>query len=286
MPDIAANIAMPLWYGFLALLGLCAGSFLNVVIMRLPIMLERIYLDDCRTAAKDSPEPVPEPPLNLAWPGSRCPNCTQALGVLDLIPLLSYCWLKGRCRYCQQPISIQYPLVESAALLIAVLPFLLLPSIAQATAAVIAGWFLLALSVIDFNRQWLPDSLVYPLLWLGLLVNCFEIFVGPVPAIMGAVSGYLSLWLLALLFKLITGKIGMGHGDFKLLAAAGAWLGPISLPGILLIAALLGLLFSAYLMILKRWQKDTPIAFGPWLAIGFWSHLLWGGTLTNLLVAL
>lgn len=267
------------WLLLLILFGLCIGSFLNLTAIRLPMMLEQSY----RKAAKDTllilPEMTDAQAVSLIAPRSRCPNCQHQLLAIDLIPILSYLHLRRRCRHCQQLISAQYPCVELLATVIIVLPFYFLPETNQAIAAAIAGCLLLLMAIIDLDRQWLPDSLTLPLLWLGLLVNCYSVFNSPQQAIIGAIAGYLSLWLLLTGFKLITGKIGIGGGDLKLLAAAGAWLGWKMLPGVLLIAAITGLMFVALLIVTKGYKSNQPIAFGPWLALGFWLHLLLGSKL-------
>ena len=267
------------WLLPLILFGLCLGSFLNLTAIRLPVMLEQGY----RKAAKNTllvlPEMTGTKTVNLITPRSYCPSCRHQLLAIDLVPLLSYLFLRKRCRHCQQLISAQYPCVELLTAVIIVLPFYCLPEAHQAITAAIAGCLLLLMAIIDLNRQWLPDSLTLPLLWLGLLVNCFSIFNTPQQAIIGAIAGYLSLWLLLTGFKLITGKIGMGGGDLKLLAAAGAWLGWKMLPGVLLIAAIAGLTFVLLLLLTRRYKSNQPIAFGPWLALGFWLHLLLGNKL-------
>lgn len=212
--------------------------------------------------------------LNLITPRSRCTHCEQQLANKDLIPIVSFFMLQGRCRNCDAAISPQYPAVEFGAALIAVLPLMLMNNIWQALATVVVGWVLLCLAVIDFQRGWLPDILTMALLWLGLACNSFNLFVNPTEAILGAVIGYLFLRLVFIIFKWVTGKPGMGHGDFKLFAAAGAWLGAYSLSSILLLAALGGILYVLVLIYLSKWKSGTPIPFGPWLALSLWLHLL------------
>lgn len=285
--DLLAIEALPVEaiYGLLLLLGLCVGSFLNVVSLRLPLMLIARWREEASELASEPlDEPLPEPPFNLATPASRCPACHTRLGMLDMIPVLSYCLLKGRCRHCQVAISAQYFVVEIAAALMTALPFWVMNQLSEALAVMLAGWLLLVLAIIDFRRLWLPDVLIYLLLWLGLLVNCFYLFATPVDAIIGAVAGYSSLWLLAFCFQKITGRAGIGQGDFKLLACTGAWLGFSALPNLLLVAALLGLLFAFGLMLLSKWQKGKAIAFGPWIGLSFWLHLLYGDVYFSLLL--
>lgn len=281
MLDTLGNLA-PVWCVALGIFGLCIGSFLNLVALRLPVMLEADWQHNARTILDIATDSQSEPRFNLVTPRSRCPACGYRLGTLDLIPILSYALLKGRCRSCRQHISIRYPVVEATSAGIALLPLIVL-SPHQAIAASIAGWLLLTLTMIDFDRQWLPDVLTWPLLWLGLLANSFGLFVTPASAILGAAFGYLSLRLIAGIFQAIAGKEGMGQGDFKLFAAAGAWLGWSALPAILLIAASMGLLFAGVALAASRLHRGAAIAFGPWLALSFWISLLWGAGLADML---
>lgn len=251
----------------MALLGLCLGSFLNVVIHRLPIMIEQAYAlptDDAHNSAA--------PALNLAFPASHCPVCEHPLAWYDNLPVLSFAWLRGRCRYCHAPISWQYPLVEltTAALFV----WSVWAHGANASALAWAGFAttLLALAVIDARTTWLPDALTQPLTWTGLIAAAFGWTDLPLTdALAGAVAGYLCLWSIYWAFKLATGKEGMGHGDFKLLAALGAWFGWQSLLALVLIASISGLLAALVLQWQKRLPEDRQIAFGPSLALaGAW----------------
>jgi leader peptidase (prepilin peptidase)/N-methyltransferase len=262
------------------LLGLLVGSFLNVVILRLPRRLEHDWRAQARELlANDVAINVPEPeaaPPDLVFEGSHCPQCRHKLSALDNIPLVSWVALGGRCRYCKTSISWQYPLVE------------LLTALASATIAwkfgygwpLLAGllftWTLIAASGIDARTQLLPDQLTLPLLWLGLLITLIPLFVGPSEAIVGAVLGYLSLWSVFWLFKLATGKEGMGYGDFKLLAALGAWMGAASLLPIVLLSSLVGAVVGGLTLALQGRDRSTPIPFGPFIAAAGWTWFVFG----------
>ncbi|GKV93722.1 prepilin peptidase [Pectobacterium aroidearum] len=255
------------WYGALGVLGLIVGSFLNVVIYRLPIMLERRWRQDIelQTGVTDV-EHVTS--YNLCWPPSSCPHCQQAIAVKDNIPLFSWLWLRGRSRCCHQPVSVQYPLVEVITMLAFLVAGLLwLPGIALCGALILLS-FLVVLTVIDIKTLLLPDVLTLSLLWMGLLFNLSETFVPLRDAVVGAMAGYLSLWLLYWVFKYATGKEALGYGDFKLLAALGAWLGWQALPNLVLVAALSGLVVTLIWRGVRKEDTAKPLAFGPWLAIG------------------
>ncbi|MEI7408384.1 MULTISPECIES: prepilin peptidase [Pectobacterium] len=255
------------WYGALGVLGLIVGSFLNVVIYRLPIMLERRWRQDIelQTGVTDV-EHVTS--YNLCWPPSSCPHCQQAIAVKDNIPLFSWLWLRGRSRCCHQPVSVQYPLVEVITMLAFLVAGLLwLPGMALCGALILLS-FLVVLTVIDIKTLLLPDVLTLSLLWMGLLFNLSETFVPLRDAVVGAMAGYLSLWLLYWVFKYATGKEALGYGDFKLLAALGAWLGWQALPNLVLVAALSGLVVTLIWRGVRKEDTAKPLAFGPWLAIG------------------
>jgi leader peptidase (prepilin peptidase)/N-methyltransferase len=249
------------------LVGLCVGSFINVVVHRLPKMLDRAWREQC---AELTGEELPEQPrYNLLVPRSQCPACGHRISALENVPLLSYLFLRGRCSACAAPISARYPSVEllTGALTIAVvLRFGVVPA---AAAACFLLWSLIALTFIDFDTQLLPDSITLPLLWTGLLAN----LAGWVPgvslrdAVVGAIAGYLVLWAVYWAFKLIRGKEGMGYGDFKLLSALGAWLGWQMVPAIVLLASLVGALIGIGLVVFKGRDHQIPLAFGPYLAI-------------------
>ncbi|KOY00397.1 prepilin peptidase [Pseudomonas nunensis] len=261
-------------------LGLLVGSFLNVVIWRLPKMLEREW----RTQAHDVlglPLETPPPTYNLMLPHSHCPHCAQKIRAWENIPVLSYVLLRGRCSNCAAPISKRYPLTELACGLLSAFIAWQFGFGWHAGLLLVLTWGLLAMSLIDAEHQLLPDVLVLPLLWLGLIVNSFELFVPLHDALWGAVAGYLALWSVFWLFKLITGKDGIGHGDFKLLAMLGAWGGWQVLPLTLLLSSLVGAILGVILLRLRDAKTSTPIPFGPYLAIAGWIALLWGGQITD-----
>ena len=265
MPDLP----FALWIALAGVLGLLVGSFLNVVILRLPERMAAAWRQESREILELEAEDTPLPPGIVREP-SHCPKCRHKLSALDNIPLLGWLLLRGRCRYCKAPISIQYPLVELlSGVLSAVIVWRFGP-----TWVGLAGlgftWALIALSGIDFRTQLLPDQITYPLLWLGLLLALLPMFVSAPSAIIGAAIGYLSLWSVYWLFKLLTGKEGMGHGDFKLLAALGAWMGPTALLPVILLSSLIGALVGGSLIALHRHQRDVPMPFGPFIAMAGW----------------
>lgn len=264
-------------------LGLLVGSFLNVVIHRLPIMLERDWRRECRTFLGLDPGTVAaEEPFNLAVPGSRCPHCGKPIGVFENIPLLSYLYLKGRCSGCDTLISPRYPVVE---LLTAVLSFAVAARFGPTLpmlAALVLTWALVALSFIDIDQQLLPDVITLPMLWLGLLLSVFHVFTDSTSSIIGAVAGYLILWTIYWLFKRLTGKEGMGYGDFKLLALLGAWLGWSYLPLIVIASSVVGAVAGMLMIFLLRRDHRVPMPFGPYLAAAGWLALLWGDWLNAL----
>jgi len=278
LPEFLAN--SPLAFTLCALLlGLLVGSFLNVVIHRLPIMLDRDWKAQSREILELPPEPEP-PRYNLILPNSTCPHCSHKIRATENIPILSYLLLKGRCSQCKAPISKRYPLVELASGLLTAFIAYHFGFSHQAGAFMLLTWGLLAMSMIDVDRQLLPDALVLPLLWLGLIVNAFGLFTDLPSALWGAVCGYLSLWLVFWLFKLVTGKEGMGYGDFKLLAMLGAWGGWQILPLTVLLSSLVGAVLGVIMLKLRNQATSTPIPFGPYLAIAGWIALLWGGQIT------
>ncbi|MGE5625195.1 MAG: prepilin peptidase [Bacillota bacterium] len=256
------------------LLGLIVGSFLNVVIYRLPIMLEREW------KAEYAPvEAAPGEAFNLVVPRSRCPHCGHAITALENVPVLSYLALRGRCSACGAPISPRYMVVEA-------LTGMLSGCVAwhfgwgmPALGGLLLTWGLVALAGIDVEKQLLPDRITLPLLWLGLLFNLRHLFTDLPSAVIGAAAGYLSLWTVYHVFKLATGKEGMGFGDFKLYALLGAWMGWQALPVIIMLAAGVGAATGLALIGLKRHAQGTPIPFGPFLAAAGWVSLLWGDTL-------
>ena len=269
------------WIAVTGALGLIIGSFLNVVIHRLPTMLARGWRRECREILGTADDSEDGSPYNLAVPGSRCPHCHHAIRVWENIPVLSYVWLRGRCSACGQRISPRYPAVELASGILAVVVAFHFGAGAAAATACALSWALLALAFIDLDHQLLPDAITLPLLWAGLIVNSFHVFVSLHTALAGAIAGYLSLWLVYHAFRLVTGKEGMGHGDFKLLAALGAWLGWQGLPLIILLASAVGALTGLVLILFRGRDRMQPMPFGPFLCVAGWIGLLWGGTITG-----
>ena len=258
-----------------ALLGLLVGSFLNVVIYRTPLLLMRHWRRDCQELTGQALDAEGEK-FNLVTPRSRCPHCRHAITALENIPVVSYLWLRGKCSACAKPISVRYPFIELlSAALTAVTAWHFGFGMAAA-AAIVLTWALIALAFIDIDHLLLPDNIVLPFLWVGLLLNVFTVFTSLPNAVIGAVAGYLSLWLVFHLFKLITGKEGMGYGDFKLLALFGAWLGWQSLPLIVLLSSLIGALIGIGLIVLRGRDRAQPLPFGPYLAAAGWVAMLWG----------
>lgn len=255
-------------------LGLCVGSFLNVVIHRLPLMMQAQWRADCAELAGEAPAPAE--PLNLFRPGSRCPSCGTAIRALHNVPVVSWLALRGRCAACRAPISARYPAVELAGGAIALVFAWRYGYSAQLAAGLAFGWALLALTVIDLDTQLLPDDITLPLLWAGLLVNASGTFIDLHSAVLGAAGGYLVLWSVYWAFRLIMKKEGMGYGDFKLLAAIGAWTGWQVLPFVVVVSAALGAVIGSIGLWLARRGADTKIPFGPYLALGGIAGLLWG----------
>ncbi len=264
---------------FCAVLGLVVGSFLNVVIHRLPKMMEREWAEQC-AALKDE-EPQAAAPYNLVIPRSACPVCGHLIRAWENIPLLSWLALGGRCSNCKTPISKRYPLVEAITGLLSGFAAWHFGYGLTAFAALLLVWALVALTFIDFDTQLLPDDITLPLLWLGLLFNSAGAFTDLKSAVIGAVAGYLSLWSVYWLFKLIVKKEGMGYGDFKLLAAIGAWFGWIMLPLVILLSSLVGAVVGVFLMVLAKRGRNVPMPFGPYLAGGALVALFWGQPLVS-----
>ena len=271
-----------LWIGVAFILGLCIGSFLNVVIYRLPEMMRRGWLQECVDFLHEQGHsleqlklPASEQPFNLARPASRCPCCGHAIRPWENIPVLSYLILGGKCSQCKTHIAWRYPAIESLCALLSAIVIWQLGLSPGSLLILLATWALLALSFIDIDHQLLPDSITLPLLWLGLLANSLEIYVPLADAVWGAMAGYLALWSVYWGFKLLTGKEGMGYGDFKLLAAFGAWMGWQALPVIIMLSAVSGIVVTVSQMILAGRSRHQPIPFGPYLAIAGWIALLW-----------
>ncbi|MBK1630823.1 prepilin peptidase [Thiohalocapsa halophila] len=279
------------------LLGLIMGSFLNVVILRLPRIMEHEWRQECAAlAAADATEAAPDsgagadqgadqgadaPALSLSHPASHCPHCGHRIRPWENIPVLSWLLLRGRCSACAGAISWRYPAVEAlTALLSLLVVWHFGPTSQAAAAALVFTWGLLALAFIDADTQLLPDDITLPLLWLGLVLSLGGVFVDSQAAILGAAAGYLSLWLVFHAFRLLTGKEGMGRGDFKLLALFGAWMGWQTLPQIVLLSAVPGAVLGIALVLSGRTERETPMPFGPFLAVSGWVNLLWGPDIT------
>jgi leader peptidase (prepilin peptidase)/N-methyltransferase len=279
------------FYFAVIILGLIIGSFLNVVIHRLPVMLLRDWRRDCRDflsekfpndLASSNHTSAPSAKYNLVVPRSACPQCGHQITAWENIPVLSYLLLKGRCRACKTHISLRYPIIETVS---AVLAFVVAWKFGVSYTFLFAAflsWALISLTLIDFDHQYLPDQITLPFLWLGLLLNLNGMYTDIHSAVIGAAAGYLSLWSVYYVFKLITGKEGMGFGDFKLLAMFGAWFGWQMLPAIILLSTLIGSLVGILLIALKQHQKGKPIPFGPYLAGAGWVAMLWGKDLNTL----
>jgi leader peptidase (prepilin peptidase)/N-methyltransferase len=272
-----------LFFALVALvLGLSVGSFLNVVIHRLPKMLERRWKADCAELAGTTLPP--EPRYNLVVPRSACPACGHGITALENVPVVSWLALRGKCSACKAAISVRYPLVEIVGGALALAAFWRFGATPTGAAAAVFLWTLLALTCIDFDTQLLPDDLTLPLLWGGLLANLFGLFAPLKDAVIGAIAGYLALWTIYGLFKLIRGKEGMGYGDFKLLAALGAWLGWQVLPLVVLLSSVVGALIGIGLLLFKGRDHNVPLAFGPYLAIAGGLALFFGPTFSRLLL--
>lgn len=269
------------------LFGLVIGSFLNVVIYRLPLMMERDWRMQCRELLDitETEEKTSEP-FNLIIPRSRCPRCGHNITALENIPVLSYLVQGGRCTACRERISLRYPTIEILSALLAGVTAWHLGFGWPVLGALIFTWTLIVLSIIDIDHQLLHDDIVFPLLWLGLLCNLFNLYVPLSEAVIGAMAGYLSLWSVYWIFKLTTGKEGMGYGDFKLLATLGAWMGWKMLPLIILLSSVVGTIVGISLILLQGRDKNIPIPFGPYLACAGWIALLWGKDLTHFYLTL
>lgn len=260
------------------ILGAVVGSFLNVVIYRLPKILDQKWSADCRNYLdiKPAPEEAETRNMSLLWPASNCPKCKGKIRPWHNIPIVGFLLLKGKCKDCGEPISPRYPIVELLSAIFSLVIIWKFGPTAQGLAALLMTWSLIALTGIDFDEHLLPDSITLPLMWAGLIVNSFGLFTDLQSALWGAILGYMSLWSVYWVFKLVTGKEGMGFGDFKLLAALGAWLGWNYLPTIILMSSLVGLVFALLFMIFSGNKKGAPIAFGPYLAVAGWICLFLG----------
>lgn len=270
-------------YTVIGLLGLVVGSFLNVVILRIPVMLERAWYADSRALLEMEEEPEDEP-LSLAFPGSHCPNCKAQIKPWQNIPVLSYLILRGRCGNCDNPIGWRYPAIECLTAVISVVVAIYTGWGIALAALLILSWSLITLAMIDVDTQLLPDNITLPLLWLGLLFNLFFGSVELADAVIGACVGYLLLWSVYWLFKLVTGKEGMGFGDFKLLAALGAWLGWQAIPLIVLMSSAVGAVLGIAIIATMGKDRSTPLPFGPYLAVAGWIVMIWGTEISTALL--
>jgi len=268
IPGVAVALA--------GVLGLLVGSFLNVVILRLPPRLMHQWREQSREVLELDNAAAEPPPPGLVWQASHCPQCKHPLGALENIPVVSWLVLRGRCKHCGAKISAQYPLVE---LLTGICSLIIVWKFGvswQAAAGLLFTWALIALAGIDVRTQLLPDQITLPLLWLGLLIALVPLYVDTPAAILGAAIGYLSLWSVYWGFKLLTGKEGMGYGDFKLLGALGAWMGPWALLPIVLLSSLIGAVVGTVLLAVQGRDRATPIPFGPFLAAAGWVQFVFG----------
>ena len=266
------------FYGLIIVIGLAFGSFLNVVIYRLPIMLEQEWRAQCSEfLALEKTEATEK--FSLAIPASSCPQCGHKIRFWENIPLISYLILKGRCSACQSHISLEYPLIEAITAVLSVVVAHHFGVSWQTVAALVLTWSLITLTMIDFHKQLLPDNITMPLLWLGIVCNMFGLFTDLQSSVIGAIAGYLSLWLVYHLFRLLTGKEGMGFGDFKLLAVLGAWMGWKLLPVIIVMSSFVGAIIGISMILIIRHDKNIPIPFGPYLAIAGWISLIWGDSI-------
>ena len=267
----------PFFLATVFVLGLMIGSFLNVVIYRLPVMMEREWKTQAQEyLGKEDDDGEAASPFSLSTPASHCPACGHKIRFYENIPVLSYLLLRGKCSACKAKISLRYPLIE---LLTGGLSLVVAWHFGfgwQAGAGLLLTWALIALSMIDVDHQLLPDSITLPFLWLGLLLSLFPVFADMRASLIGAIAGYLALWTVYQLFKLVTGKEGMGYGDFKLLALLGAWMGWQALPMIVLLSSAVGAVLGGGMILIQGRDRAQPMPFGPYLAIAGWIALLWG----------
>ena len=272
---------LPVLLTFAGLLGLVVGSFLNVVIHRLPKMMDAEWRSQCAEVLEGIPPPAPPEPYNLAVPRSRCPDCGHQITTLENVPVFSYLALKGKCSECGRRIPLRYPLVELLTGLLSVMVVWRFGMSIPAGGALLLTWALVALSFIDFDTQLLPDSITLPFLWLGLAFNLAGTYTTIQASVVGAIAGYLTLWSVYHLFRLLTGKEGMGYGDFKLLALFGAWLGWSAVPLIVLLSSFVGAIIGVGMIALRGHDRNIPIPFGPYLAMAGWIALMWGNQLMD-----
>ena len=271
-----------LFYTAVTLISLSVGSFLNVVIYRLPVMMQNEWRTDCRNFLELEADKKTSETFNLSKPNSSCPNCGHKIRAWENIPVISYLVLAGKCSSCKTHISIQYPVIEIVTALLSLLIAFKFGVSAETFFGLIFTWALVSLTMIDAKTQLLPDDITLPLLWLGILVNTSDLYTDLESSVFGAMAGYLILWSIYKLFKLVTGKEGMGYGDFKLLAALGAWMGWILLPQIILLSSLVGAVIGVSMIMIRKHDKSVPIPFGPYLAIAGWIAFVWGVEINQL----
>jgi len=285
-----------LWLGTVTMVSLLVGSFLNVVIHRLPIMMERAWRQEMEAVAAGEPDALeingdgtasvntnaePEQRFDLSAPRSRCPHCGHAITALENVPIISWLVLRGKCSGCGSAISARYPAVEAATMLLSLLVAWHFGPTPQALLGIVVTWFLITMSMIDLDTQFLFDNLTLPLLWIGLVASLVPVFTDVRSAVIGAAAGYLILWTVYQAFRLVTGKEGMGYGDFKLLAAIGALLGWQVLPMVILLSSLVGAVVGITLIVVTRRDRNIPIPFGPYLAAAGFIAMLYGDALTG-----
>lgn len=289
--DTFANIDPMLFTIAAVIFGMVFGSFINVVIYRLPIMLEQQWRSQCRELLDEdsasSTEAGEEPvSFNLMSPPSSCTSCETPIKPWHNIPVIGWLMLRGRCAACGAPISMQYPLVEAiGGIMAGIVAYILGPGV-EAIAAMAFSWALLTLSVIDLREQLLPDLITIPLMWVGLLLSLFGVFVEVHSALIGAISGYMSLWLIYWIFRLATGKEGLGYGDFKIFAALGAWMGWQALPVIIVMSSVVGAVLGLTLLSTGLQKRGQRMPFGPFLATAGWITLLWSDQIIHYYYAL
>lgn len=271
-----------LFYITSGVLALLVGSFLNVVIYRLPKMMESEWKKECKTLLDIGDDNDQSPEFNLILPASSCPNCNKKIHPLDNIPIISYLLLRGKCRHCNTNIAKRYPFIEITSCILIIVVAIKFGVSIKSLFAFLFTWSLITLAAIDYDHKLLPDSITLPFLWLGIICNMFGIFTDIYSSLYGAIFGYLALWSVYIVFKLLTGKEGMGYGDFKLLAMLGAWLGWQYLPLIIMLSSIVGSIVGIGLMILKSHKNSHPIPFGPFLAASGWIALIYGNSLTGL----
>lgn len=272
-----------LFFTTVLFLGLCVGSFLNVVAYRLPLMMERDWKLECHEFLELETPAMDDrlKSINLSMPASACPNCGHQLHFWENIPVISYLFLRAKCSSCNTAISIQYPTVELITGIASLVTAFTFGVSLQTLAALCFTWVLIALTLIDLKKQLLPDNMTLPLLWSGIFLSFFDLFTDLTSSVIGAMVGYLILWSVYQLFKLITKKEGMGFGDFKLLAALGAWMGVGLLPQIILISSVVGSIAGISMLVIGKTKQQQPIPFGPYLAVAGWIALLWGETINT-----